>query len=299
MIHYLVTAEHAYTMGSFLESWGERLRDRVSIVTYESVFAGRPLPNRGAIYVFSDLDRLSEAARDKLGPLRDHLAGSCGAARVLNDPRRSLQRLDLLRTLHRNGVNRFAALRVSEQTAPARFPVFIRDEAGFQQTQLPLIQDAAAYEAAVRALQRQGARLERLLAVEFCPTADAQGIHRKYGAFVVGERIVPRHLFFSRDWMVKLADLAEPALIAEELAYLDANPHAAVLREAARLAGIAYDRIDYGLLDGRPQIWEINTNPMLARAISAAIPARRPAHLKFVAMIEAAFAALEAADAPA
>jgi hypothetical protein len=94
--------------------------------------------------------------------------------------------------------------------------------------------------------------------------------------------------------MVKLADLAEPAMIEEEVAFLESNPHADALRECARVAGISYGRIDYSLLDGRPQVWEINTNAMLASSISAAIPARRPVHLRFVEKIAEALAAFDA-----
>jgi hypothetical protein len=75
---------------------------------------------------------------------------------------------------------------------------------------------------------------------------------------VVGERTVPRHLFFSRNWQVKQADLVSPGQIAEELAYIEENPYAELLREVCRIARIGYGRIDYALLDGRPQIWEIN-----------------------------------------
>jgi hypothetical protein len=129
--------------------------------------------------------------------------------------------------------------------------------------------------------------------VEFVDTADASGVYRKYGAFVVGERILPRHIFFSLDWMVTMPDLAGPAMIDEERAFMDANPHAGVLREVARVAGIGYGRVDYGLLDGEPQIWEINTNPMIASDISAMHAQRRATHERFVAMLADAFAQLD------
>ena len=38
------------------------------------------------------------------------------------------------------------------------------------------------------------------------------------------------------------------------------------LREIFDLAQIEYGRIDYGMLDGKVQCWEINTNPGLALA---------------------------------
>jgi hypothetical protein len=43
--------------------------------------------------------------------------------------------------------------------------------------------------------------------------------------------------------------------------YLQAHPHEAELRKIFDLANIEYGRIDYSLLNGKIQVWEINTNP--------------------------------------
>jgi hypothetical protein len=290
MIYYLVTAAHAYTMHSFLRGWGEGLAGRIEVVTYESVLAGKPLPERDASYIFSDLDRLGgPRVLEPLGRLRDHLAGVVGARRVLNDPARSLLRFDLLRALHERGINRFNAYRAAGGETPRRFPVFLRHESGFQSEQPALLGSEQEYAAALRGGQ---ASSRELIAVEFCDTADEGGVYRKYGAFVVGEAIVPRHVFFSRRWMVKDPDLADPAFLDEELAYMDANPHESELRGIFRLAGISYGRIDYAVLAGRLQVWEINTNPLPA-SFTEVIPERRAAHLRFVQGISAAFDALE------
>jgi GNAT superfamily N-acetyltransferase len=96
--------------------------------------------------------------------------------------------------------------------------------------------------------------------------------------------------------MVKAADLLEPAHLAEERAYLDENPHADALRRAAALARIAYGRIDYSLLEGRPQIWEINTNPLLANLPGNDDPLRRPVHLEFARQFAEALAAFDAGE---
>jgi len=48
---------------------------------------------------------------------------------------------------------------------------------------------------------------------------------------------------------------------------MESNPHESWLRETFALARIDFGRIDYGLLDGVPQVWEINTNPTLARPV--------------------------------
>jgi hypothetical protein len=99
--------------------------------------------------------------------------------------------------------------------------------------------------------------------VEFCDTRRSDRIYRKYAAFLVGEVLIPRHVFFGMDWNVQHDEelQAEPRHAEEERRYLEDNPHADQLREIFAIANIRYGRVDYGLLDGRIQTWEINTNP--------------------------------------
>ncbi len=226
-----------------------------------------------------------------LGSVHDQLQALCGAAKVLNDPTRSLLRYDLLRALHERGINRFNVYRLSEGALPRRFPVFVRREHGHRDPLSPLLRTAAEYAAAVAELGAGPGSLADNIVVEFCDTADDTGLYRKYSAFIVGERIIPRHVFFSRSWMVKMPELAEPSMLAEERAFLEGDTHADALREIFRLARVSYGRIDYSLLDGRPQTWEINTNPMLVSGPDEPVPGRRAIHLRFVEMAAAAFAA--------
>jgi hypothetical protein len=229
-------------MVEFVQGWGRALAGQVAVRPYEEVLAGGELPE-GAVAIFSDLDRLKQEERAALAPLHAR------QARALNDPTRSMLRYELLRTLYAGGINRFNAWRPGE--TPERYPVFIRPESGFLDTGLPLLAFGGEPPAGH-------------IAAEFCDTADKEGVYRKYGAYVVGERIVPRHLFFSRNWFVKSTDLLGPAQVEEERAYVSSNPHAAQLLEVCRLARISWGRIDYALLEGRVQVWEINTNPLFS-----------------------------------
>jgi hypothetical protein len=288
MIHYLVTERHTEPMRLFLQSWGASLAARLRIITYEALLAGAErLPERGGSYIFTNLgsiSRMSPQARSAICDLHDRLVRTHGADKVLNDPARSLRRYDLLRHLHERGINAFNAYPATEPAVRARLPAFLRYESLSIFDQPVLARDPEQYEAQLRGIKWRCGSLAGFIAIEFCDTVDSTGLYRKYGAFVVGDRIVPRHIFFSRNWHIKFADLAEPTMIEEELAYLHGNPHADALLECARLAGISYGRIDYGLLDRRPQIWEINTNAGLASSPQASAPARRPALLRFVTM---------------
>ena len=97
MIYYLVTRAHAYTVAAFVQGWGKALAGRVLVAPYDALLSGQQLPS-GGTYVFSDLDRLTSQDCERLGPIHDGLQG-----RVLNDPRRSLLRFELLRSLHEAG----------------------------------------------------------------------------------------------------------------------------------------------------------------------------------------------------
>jgi hypothetical protein len=132
------------------------------------------------------------------------------------------------------------------------------------------------------------------IAIEYCDTADAKGIYRKYGALVLGGEIVPRHVFASRRWFVKAPDLGGPEMMAEELAYLESDAHADVMREVCRIANVGYGRIDYSLLDGRPQVWEINHTPELTYADpNYELDPRAPVHRRFTELFSAALTRLE------
>jgi hypothetical protein len=114
-----------------------------------------------------------------------------------------------------------------------------------------------------------------LLVVEFCDTKDEHGIYRKYSAYKIRDRVVPRYVECSRDWMVKWDwRIFDRVRADEEIRYLETNPHDAWIREIFEVAGIDYGRVDYGVLDGIPQVWEINTNPTIGRGPGPKVPYR-------------------------
>lgn len=295
MIYYLTAARLAGAMGAFLATWGKPLANRFRILSYEQIFSRSPVALPPGTYIFTCLGRSlgtrnpPSRTRQRVGELRSELAACYEADRVLNAPLASLGRYDLLRMLHERGVNSFAVARVAEGTTPEHFPVFLRLASGTQWQAPPLLRSREDYRQATTGIAPD----DDVLAVQFCDTHDRSGIFRKYGAFVVGERIVPRHLFFSRNWLVKAADLTGPEQLAEELAYLESNPHAAALNEVCRAARIGYGRIDYAVHDGRLQIWEINTTPAVVSPPGPDDTVRARAHQHFAAAFTAALDAIE------
>jgi len=52
-----------------------------------------------------------------------------------------------------------------------------------------------------------------------------------------------------------------PELYDEELRIVRENPYGSAVAAAFELAGIEYGRADFGLVDSKVQLYEINSNP--------------------------------------
>lgn len=261
LICVVLTRRHAYTIDRFLQAAGAPLEGVLRREPYDELFRRRSLP--GGTYVLTDFERLSASRVVHATQVADALERS-PATRLLNHPARCLGRYELLRRLHADGTNPYAVHRLAALPDGVRYPVFLRLASDHQGARTPLLASLAAVEAAAERLARRGKAREDLIVVEFQDTRDDRGQYRKYGAFCVAGRIVPRHLFFGGTWNLKSPSNCEDAQFDEEEAYMVDNPHEDELRRIFNLAGIDYGRIDYAMVDGRVCVWEINTNPMIA-----------------------------------
>ena len=277
----------------FLASYGRALASTLRVVLYEDLLAARRAP--AGTWIFTDFDRLTPAERDAAAEIWRRLEASGEPVRLLNHPLRAQRRHALLRGLRAAGLNDFDVYRLDELPAAPRFPVFVRVEDDHQGPRSELCAGRAALDAEVARLLASGLSRESLLVTEYCAEPDAAGVFRKYGAYRVGERVFPNHLLFGREWRVKRRRRGEPELgdAAEERALLDANPHQAQLRRVFEQAGIEYGRADYGLVGGRIQIYEINTNPTLMGASRPADPDGAARKQRFADALVAALRALE------
>ncbi len=262
MIGFLVPESGAFGIRRFLEVHGEDLTERIRPITYERVWEGTPLPV--GTYVFSALDTLTPAERRAAVELWDALRGAAPEATLLNHPERALGRLSLLDELSEEGSNRFRAVRADGSLEGLRYPVFVRAEDRHTGSFTDLLPDRAAVTRALRRLRWKGYGRDELLVVEFCDSSDDEGLFRKYAAFVVGDRIVPKSLRFSDHWVVKSSYRSwTEDRVEEEHAYLRDNPHADELLDIARRARIGYGRFDYAITEDGLQVWELNTNPTI------------------------------------
>jgi hypothetical protein len=285
MIFFLSTRRNRYPIDRYLASWGGEFRSVIQPIAYEDFLEFDDLIP--GVYFFADLEFLTEAQRRKAVAAWDRLSRGSEDTVLFNHPTRSLLRYDLLKTLHARKINDFTVYRPNEDLAALRFPAFLRVENDHQGFRTAPVATEEELRTALRDLREAHGRDPGWLITEFCDTSGADGVFRKYSAFLLAGTIIPRHLFFSRDWCLKNADLTEEALLEEERAYLRTNPHADELIRIFGIAGLDYGRIDYGVLGGRIQVWEINTNPMIASFGSYRLESRLDVHEIFVDRVAA------------
>lgn len=263
-IVYLFHEPYGSTVGNFLEGRGKALQGILKPISYlDLVRDPRGRMAGASSVIFTDYDRMTPVERHIFTATWESLAAQKRPVRLLNHPKRSMQRYELLRNLHVRGVNGFNAYRYHEFKDIRRFPVFLRVENDHGGARSTLIANRAQLIAEFDRCYGSGINPGELLAVEYRDTADSDGVYRKYGAFVIGGEIIPSHLKFSREWHIKSSDLYTEALQAEELAYVTDNPFRDQLAPIATMARIDYGRFDYTVVDGRVVVWEINNNPQI------------------------------------
>lgn len=265
MIHFLVPAAHDFCIRDYLDVFGAALRNDFRILHYEDLVRQKEFA-RGT-YVLSTLDQLSPAKADLLAEIHRQLKDAEGI-RFLNHPTNTLQRFDLLTELNRRRLNEFRVVRAGSNANHLRFPVFLRNERKHEGALSPLLNSEREIKQAIGRSLIQGHKLRDLLVVEFCDTASETGYYRKYAAFIVGRKVIPRSLNYGREWMLKhmQTEFTLP-MVLEELEYVSQNPHEQQLLKIFELAQVEYGRIDYAIKDGRVQTWEINLNPTIGRGL--------------------------------
>jgi hypothetical protein len=256
LIIFLVTREHPYTVEQVVQkSPGLELR----ILTYDELFDRRVWPR--ATYVFTDTDRLPVWRVSDAAKVYRHLRDS--GFRVLNDPASMPSRYGLLRSLYRCGINKFNAYRVEEKVVPVRWPVFLRTEADHRIPPSHLMYDWNQVRRGITTAISVGIPITSLLLVEYAAEPVSPGLFRKLSIFRIGDAYVSTTCVHEDNWIAKngTVGIATPELYKDELRIVRENPFERPLRPVFELANIEYGRVDFGLVGGKPQIYEINSNP--------------------------------------
>lgn len=261
MITVLCMPKHRYTTAALASVPGLPLRS----LGYHRALRARSLP--AGTYVFTDLDRLNfwelELAARLYRTLRD------AGMRVINDPARARDRYSLLRALKDRGFNRFDVWRADEarRPTPDQFPVFLRTQSAHRGNLTDLLETPDALEAAIVSALDQGVPARELMISQYCAEPIRPGLFRKLSVFRVGERLITTPAVHEGHWSAKYGQkgAADAALYEEDLHAVERNRYGEALREVFEVARIEYGRADFSVVDGRPQVYEINTNPMIGR----------------------------------
>jgi hypothetical protein len=128
----------------------------------------------------------------------------------------------------------------------------------------------------VDAALAKGVPARELVLVEYCAEPVRPGLFRKLSVYRVGDMLVPSTFVHESNWSAKRGEvgIADEALYADEHAAVHENRFAEPLRPAFTLAHVDYGRADFGLVGGRPQVYEINTNPMVSPVAAHPSPLR-------------------------
>lgn len=265
MIRFVVAPGHEYTFESLTDRRKRLRRFPVEVWSWRHVFEAKSLPP--GTWVFCDMERLAVWELRLAGEVARLMREAGPRFRMLNDPARVACRYELLLRLYTDGFNRFRAWRAEDGVPAARFPVFLRLESNHGMPVSGLINTPEDLAAELAGLHGQGVSLRGLLIIEYEAEELAPGVFRKYAAYRMGDRIVADHLIHDVTWLAKYGNpkaWIEERYVAER-AYVNENPHAEEMMRAFEIGGIEWGRADYGVVGGKIQLWEINTNPYLPR----------------------------------
>lgn len=287
---YFVTRYYKGTINGFINSWAGYLHPHVRVIRYREIpFLKSISPGT---YIFADLERLRPWENFFARKLSRQLKNHSEKIHALNNPDRYLGKFELLKTLHRQGINDFQVHRLDDRGKELRFPIFLRRDDDHRGSVGGLLHSRGELDSALSKLSlRDRFQKKRLMLVEYCDCSDAERTFRKYSAMNINGALIPSHIYFSKRWLTKIPDLITESHAAEEMDFVQNFPHEKQIAEVFRLAGLTYGRVDYGVKNGRIQVWEINTNPIIVRPRETMDPKRLLSQTQSARLIAEAFEA--------
>ena len=291
MIVFVSTAEHAYTHKAVAEL---EAPVRVALTTYNELLPAKAVPR--ATYLFTDMDRLSHAHLQEAAQLYRRMRHA--GLTILNDPARAATRFGLLRRLYFSGINGFNAYRVEEGAKPERWPVFLRVEGSHRGPATELIHSWDELRVKTDESIAKGLPLASLLIVEFSAEPIRPGLYRKLSSFRLGKSAFAHVCVDDDRWIAKEGKrgITPPDLEQDEFRIVRDNPYGADLAMAFDIAGLEYGRADFGLVGGRVQVYEINSNPEIIFVNNHPSPVRQEAYRIFQRNYLNALSAIDTRD---
>jgi len=263
MIHFILARNNSNTIKKYLGKRGRSIASVIRIIYYDDL---KELLNlKTSAIIFSDFDRLNSFQLEEVKKIFTQIKVKYPQLILINDPSKVKLRFELLKQLKKTGINNYDVFRSIEPLVNLSYPVFLREENNHTGALSELIYDFKSLEKNILALNLQGYPTKNLLAVEYANVVTTGGIYKKYSALKVMDNIYPRQLDYNMHWMVKSNICFDTYPVEDYLKefeiYMNENPHKDWLDQIFNIAGIDYGRIDYGVYEGKPIVWEINLNP--------------------------------------
>lgn len=256
MIIFVTTFTHRRTHKPIL-----KLLKPFKLQSYPFLFRRSYLPH--ATYIFSDFDRLNFIQLELASNIYRQLKEA--GCRVLNDPTRVLQRQALLRKLYHQGTNSFNVWPAEELYAVDRFPVFLRTKASHRGNLTDIIHDKAILKQKIEEMNNLGYPLSNLMIVEYRAEPFEGKIFRKLSMYKIGNQIIGTPSGHDKHWTVKRGEkgVASAEAYSEDLEQLKSKPYLDQALKVFQTGNVDYGRVDFGIVNGKPEFYEINTNPSI------------------------------------
>jgi len=258
MIVVITTQRHSYTHKTLVDSAELDFKS----LSYRELFRAYKLPR--ATYLFSDLDRLDFWDLECAGRIYNDLRER--GLQVFNNPAKFRSRYQLLRKLHAVGINGFNVWQADEVVPDEAWPVFLRTDSSHRGAMSDLLHTPSELAAGIQALIERGVPIREIMVIQYAAEPVAAGVFKKLANFKVGDRIIPMPSVHEDHWVAKygVKGLASDTLYEEDYQLIRDNSYAETMKTVFAATDLDYGRADFGIFQGQPQIYEINTNPNIS-----------------------------------
>ncbi|MGY8767220.1 MAG: hypothetical protein ACKVH8_02155 [Pirellulales bacterium] len=288
MIYYLVSSRHSCTFSPYFEDWGKPVQDLVKTLYYEDLDLQKPFAP--GLYIFTDHERLLRPEMKIIKQLASQMEQYPSHFRIFNNPNTALTRFKMLESWYESDINQSRAYRIDSLPEDIKFPVFTKREFDHTDRTMRLARSKDELHHVLRRLTfRERLRRREMMLLEYCDVSDGQGVFQKYSIMRIGDYYVPKHIHSSKEWITKHSEILSDEINQEEFNYIRAAAAPEDVKRGFEIAGLEYGRMDYGLKDGKVQIWEINSNPVVLPTRESLDPKRVPGQAESARQINKAY----------
>lgn len=262
MLYFITMDDNKYTILPFLKVVEEHLGFPAAVLSYDDAFNWYSFHN--SVVIFCDIERFDGNLMEQALSLKDRIINEKPRV-ILNNPGYVLKRYKLLKRLYNEGINSFNVHRPPIKNKKIRYPLFLRNELDHQGPVSGLINSREDLEKQLITVASKFFQSPFLpMIVEYCAVNNSTLRFHKYGAFLLKNEVIPKHLYFSDKWMIKGSTKRQtPDDLIREKEYINQNYFNEEVLRVFDIGGIGYGRIDFAISEHGIEVFEINTNPQI------------------------------------